>query len=109
MKNTAFTVRNETEIKVIHFDLLLAVTVDNYLCKFYIEGDDNFVCTKKLSDMERILPEYFIKIRRNTIINAEKIKSIQVKNCKICLLGNYMFSCTAKNIKTIKQFIDFHL
>ncbi|MDR0874467.1 MAG: LytTR family transcriptional regulator [Prevotellaceae bacterium] len=109
MKHTAFTVRNETEIKAIHFDSLLAVTVDNYLCTFYLEGNDEFICTKKLKDIERILPEYFIKIRRNTIINAKKVNSLQTKECKISLFGNHTFKCVAKNVRTVKQFIDFNL
>jgi len=106
-KYKVFTVRNETEIRMIRFDSLLAVTVDNYLCTFYMEKEENFTCTKKLNDVENILPEYFIKIRRDTIINSHKIKSLCIKDKKILLYSGYSFKYSAKNAKKIKKFVQF--
>ena len=97
-----FTVRNETEIKVIRFDLLIAITVDNYLCTFYIEGEKNFTCTKTLNKVENILPEHFIKIKRNTIINTRKIISLNTKERIILFYGNHTFKYAARNFKTIR-------
>ena len=107
MENIVFAVRNETEIKVIRFNSLLAITVDNYLCTFHIENEDKFTCTKKLNEVEKILPEHFVKIRRNTIINSHKIKSLHLKDKKILLDGEHSFKYVAKNVKSIKLFTKF--
>ena len=102
-----FSVKNEKEIKVIRINLLLAVTVDNYLCTFYIEGEDKFICTKKLSEVEKILPDYFIRIRRNTIINAHKIKSVNTRERKISLYDGAVFKYAVQNAKIIKRLVQF--
>lgn len=98
-----FTVRNETEMRVIRFDLLIAITVDNYLCTFYIEGEKNFTCTKTLNKVEKILPEHFIKIKRNTIINTRKIISLNTKERTISFYGDHIFKYAVKNFKKIKM------
>jgi len=102
-----FTVRNETEMKVIRFDLLIAITVDNYLCTFYIDGEDNFTCTKKLNKVENILPNYFVKIKRDTIINTRKIKSFNIKERKISLYGGHILKYAAKNPKITNKIREF--
>ena len=104
-KSERFAVSNETEIRVIYFDLLIAVTIDNYLCTFYIEGEKNFICTKELNKVENILPEHFVKIKRNTIINTRKITSLNTKERKILLYGNHNFKYAARNFKKIMTLI----
>ena len=98
-----FTVRSETEMKVIRFDPLIAITVDNYLCTFYIEGEKKFTCTKTLNRVENILPEHFIRIKRNTIINTRKIISLNTKERTISFYGNHIFKYAAKNFKKIRM------
>ena len=106
-KPELFAVRNETEIKLIRFDLLIAITVDNYLCTFFIDGEKNFICTKKLNKVENILPDYFVKIKRDTIINTRKIKSLNTKERKIILYGEYTFKYAAKNTEITKKIRTF--
>jgi len=106
-KQENIIVKNEREIIAIRFDSLIAVTIDNYLCTFHIDGGDRFKCTKTLGDVKKLLPDYFIKIRRNTIINAQKIKSLRSKEREIVLYDENTFKYAIQNGKIIKQYMKF--
>ena len=54
-----------------------------------------------LGDVKKLLPDYFIKIRRNTIINAQKIKSPRSKERKIVLYDGNTFQYAIQNSKII--------
>ena len=106
-KHELFIVRNEAKIKMIRFDLLTAITVDNYLCTFHIDGDEKFTCTKSLNKIENILPEHFVKVKRDTIINTQKIKSFNVKEREILLYCGHTFKYAVKKINIMKKITTF--
>ena len=96
---------NEKEIRMINTEKLLAVKVEDYLCTFYIEAEEQFVCTKSLTEIEKILPECFIKISRNTIINKNKCKSLRLKENKMILTSGDCFIYPKQNMKRIKELL----
>ena len=96
-------VRNEKEIRIILIDSLLSITVDNYLCTFYLENYIKFSCTKSLKDLESLLPEHFLRINRNIIINEHKIQSVDCKNKTILLISGDSYSYSVRKNNLIKQ------
>jgi DNA-binding LytR/AlgR family response regulator len=93
--------KNEQEIRIINVDELLAVTVTDYLCKFEIENSKDFICSKSLSEVEKLLPENFIRINRNAIINSYKIVGFNKKSRKISLTNNSEYNVSIRNLDKI--------
>ena len=98
-----FIVKNENEIRIIQGESLLAVEVNDYLCTFHIENESSFSCVESLEKTVAKLPDYFIRISRNCIVNTLHIKSIDFKNRKVKLSGNKVFSFSVRNAKVLKQ------
>lgn len=93
--------KNEQEIRVLNLDKLLAVTVQDYLCTFASINANDFVCTKTLSEIEAQLPDNFIRISRNTIINTNKITSFNKKRRKIILENNLEYDISVRKLDGI--------
>jgi|ERR1035437_4538938 DNA-binding LytR/AlgR family response regulator len=97
------TIRNEREIRIIHLDYLYAVTIENYLCTFFIENEKKFICTNSLKELLFKLPSNFIRINRSCIINLEKVESIDLKNNEILMPSNLKFMISIRNKKRLKD------
>lgn len=93
--------KNEQEMRVISIDELIAVSVTDYLCRFETESLKDFVCSKALCEVEKLLPKNFIRIHRNVIINSDKIIGFNKKNRKICLENNIEHVVSVRNVKKI--------
>jgi len=98
-----FSVKIGHELRIIHTESLLAVEVEDYLCKFYIENEPSFSCVESLQNMLSKLPDCFIRISRNCIINTLHVNSIDFKRREVKLSGNRIFSFSVRNIKTLKR------
>jgi len=104
MKETEIiTVASEKAIRVIQITSLFAIKVEDYICTFYIENEEEFSCTQSLKEIERMLPTHFCRISRNTMINIKKIKTIELKQKKIELVSGHTFSYSRRNAKLIKE------
>ena len=104
MKDTEIiTVANEKEIRVMQTASLLAITVEDYICTFYIENGEEFSCTQSMKEVERLLPGYFCRISRSTTINVRKIKTVELKQKKIELVSGHTFAYSRRNAKLIKE------
>jgi DNA-binding LytR/AlgR family response regulator len=97
--------KNEKEIRVISVNSLFAVKVEDYICTFYIENENDFSCTKSLKEIKLSLPDHFIKINRNTIINFKKMKSINLKRREIFMFSGNSFIYSACNYRLIREYI----
>ena len=97
------TVANEKAIRVIRITSLFAIKVEDYICTFYIENEEEFSCTKSLKEIEGRLPAYFCRISRNTMINIKKIKTIELKQKKIEMISGDTFTYSRRNAKLIKE------
>jgi DNA-binding LytR/AlgR family response regulator len=98
-----FIVNNETEIRAIYAENLLAVRVEEYICTFFVENEPPFSCTKSLKETVASLPDFFIQINRNCIVNADKIKSINFKNKEVRLTTGITFPFSVRNTKVLKK------
>ena len=97
------TVRNEGEARIIQLKSLLAVEVNDYLSKFYIENESSFSCVESLHKVQLRLPEYFIRISRNCVINTLHVKSIDFKRREVKLSGGKDFSFSVRNARVLKN------
>ena len=108
MNNTlseTITLKNEKEIRLINVEVLHAVEVKDYYCTFHVENKKNFTCTKSLKEIEGILPNHFLKISRSTIINTEKINSLNLSHRKIVLTSEISFTYSCRYSKLIKEWL----
>ena len=104
MKETGIiTVANEKGIRVMQAVSLLAITVEDYICTFLIENGEEFSCTQSMKEIEQMLPGYFCRISRNTVINMRKIKTVELKQKKIELISGHTFVYSRRNAKLIKE------
>jgi DNA-binding LytR/AlgR family response regulator len=100
---TSIVIRNEQEIRIIHVENLLAVKVENYICTFYVENETSFSCTKSLKETIAELPDFFLQINRNCIVNTNKIKTISLKHRKITIQGGITYSFSERNANSLKK------
>ena len=98
-----FSVKIGHELRIIDTKSLLAVEVNDYICKFYIEYDSSFSSVDSLKNILSKLPDYFIRISRNCIINALHIKSIDFKRREVKLSGDKIFSISVRNARVLKR------
>ena len=103
MDGEKLILRNENEIHFIKMGNLLAITVEDYLCHFHIENEAVFVCTKALKEIALQLPDYFIKINRNCIVNIKHVKSLCIKKKSVKLSSGLSFRYAIKYLKALEQ------
>ena len=96
-------VRNESEMRIIRFEFLLSIEVSDSVCTFYLENESPFSCVKSLREIQMKLPDFFIQIDRNCIINIRHVKSIDFKNREVKLTGNKVCSFSVRNAHVLKQ------
>jgi DNA-binding LytR/AlgR family response regulator len=99
-------VKNENEIRFIYLENLTAIRVENYLCTFFIENEARFSCTQSLKETATLLPDFFIQINRNCIVNVNKIKSIYLKDRKVLMQDNIEHPVSVHHIKTLKKYLQ---
>jgi len=97
------TVANEKGIRIIQVESLLGVKVEDYVCTFYIENGEFFSCTHSMKDVEKLLPEHFCRISRNTVVNIKKIKTIELRQREVVLTSGNAFSYSRRNAKLIRD------
>jgi len=90
--------KNEQEIRVIYLENLISVGVQDYLCTFTSENLPDFTCTHTLANIEKLLPENFIRISRNTIVNIENVISFNKKQRKILLSNNMEYRIAVRKL-----------
>lgn len=72
-----FTVRTGKKLKVFHIDQLDWVEADEYYCHLHIGGETHMI-RQTMSRLEgRLPPDRFARIHRSTIINLDRIASLE--------------------------------
>jgi DNA-binding LytR/AlgR family response regulator len=102
------TMKNEKEFRAIDTDEILYVEVNDYLCSFFIDKKgDVFVCTKSLKEAILELPDFFIKIRRNCLVNGKRFKCMTIiKKARVVVLDNgETLEISFRNVKPFIQAI----
>jgi len=96
-------VKTKEETRVIRVKLLLAVEVNDYVCRFHIKDEPSFSCTDSLSKIQTELPDYFFRISRFCIINVQYVQSIDSKRREVKLAGNLIFRFSVRNAHELKR------
>ena len=105
MDREKIIVRNDHEIRSIEIDRLLAIVVRDYLCSFYIENEPTFTCSKSLKEVNELLPDFFVRINRNCIVNAPRVKTVNLTTNLVIFSGNLSFKYSKRRIKLLKDII----
>ena len=90
-------------VHIIPTESLLAVEVNDYLCTFYMENEVPDICIESLQKVLSKLPDCFIRISRNCIINTLHVKSIDYKKRELKLTGGKVFRFSVRNAKTLRK------
>jgi len=91
--------RNENECRFIDLNKLLFICVDNYLCNFHLENRQKFTCTKSLTEVESVLPDYFFRINRNCVVNIYAVDTIHLRDRTLLLSNSAKFIVSHRKIK----------
>ena len=106
MEKQKLILRNEKEMRVIIIADILAIQIIDYFCTFHIEGESPFSCTKSLKEIIPLLPQNFMQVSRSSIVNLDKIKSIELKNKTISLGAGTKIGFSSRNEKKLKEHFD---
>lgn len=77
---------NEQEKRIIKFESIIYIIIDDYLSTFFMTNNQRFICSKSLYKIKISLPFYFFQINRSCIINLEKVVCIKRKTNHIVLI-----------------------
>jgi DNA-binding LytR/AlgR family response regulator len=100
------SIKNENENRLIVVEDIIAIKVNDHLCDFFIENSCKFSCIYKLSDIELMLPDYFCRVSRSSIINTKKIVSFCAKSKEIRLISNLYVTYSPDKIPILKQHLE---
>jgi DNA-binding LytR/AlgR family response regulator len=97
---------NETNMKVLTINTILAIEVEDALCVFYLENNQKFEFTNHLVNIETQLPEWFFRINKNTIVNAHKPADLCLKTRTIKVSGHpKIYTCSRDRLRQFRQYI----
>lgn len=97
------TVKNNQEIRIIPLMDLISIQVEDYFARFQIENSKEFCCTKSLKEMGAILPENFIRINKNCIVNLQKVQSFNITTKKLRLVNCSEFIVSVRSLPNLKM------
>jgi DNA-binding LytR/AlgR family response regulator len=103
MQKTKIIVRDEKILRSIDVSSLLAVTVDDYMCCFYIENEKELKCSMSLTSVIDQLPSNFMRIKRNCVINTEKMKMLDMKKRIVTLSKGINLIFSSRKSKEILE------
>jgi DNA-binding LytR/AlgR family response regulator len=100
--------RNENECRFIDLNKLLFICVENYLCNFHLENRQKFTCTKSLTEVESVLPDYFFRINRNCVVNIYAVDTIHLRDRTLHLSNSAKFIVSHRRIKQLQTALMSH-
>ena len=101
-----FTIKQGKESRVIQIDALSAVEVEDYICEFHIINEPSIYSVQSLREILLVLPDHFVKVSRNRIVNMLHVKSIDYNIRKLTLSCGKFFFFSVRNIKVLKSIFD---
>jgi len=92
---------SETKIDLINTTKITHITIDT--CSSYIHFADNskYSCNKSLIYFETTLPDTFIRVNRNSIINIEYIENINKIARKITIEKGVVLCISCRQMKNL--------
>ena len=94
--------KQKKNILFIDTDNIIAVEVEDYVCKCLLENGSAYSYAISLRKFEQKLPDFFIKISRNCLINSQKIKSIDLQKREINV-ADHTFNISYRNLTKIRR------
>ncbi|WP_186756029.1 LytTR family DNA-binding domain-containing protein [Echinicola salinicaeni] len=98
--------KNELEIAKIPIDAILSLEVNDYLLTCRTVWKRDFSYSKALSEIEKQLPSYFLRINRNTIVNLNKVQVVNFKERTIRMDDQLIYQISHRKVKIIRKAIN---
>jgi DNA-binding LytR/AlgR family response regulator len=92
-------------IQTVNIEELEAVVVDDYICTLFFKNGKKEWCVQSLKEMLLKLPDSFVKISRETIVNLEKIKEINLRKREINMESGQSFRFSVRKMKVLKDLL----
>ncbi|WP_081785569.1 LytTR family transcriptional regulator DNA-binding domain-containing protein [Saccharicrinis fermentans] len=109
MNTEKVLLKNETCIKQVRYSDITHISICGDCSTFMLNDTSSFSLSKSLNEISKKLPDYFIRVNRNYIINSEHIQEFRYKSRKITLEGNITFTVSHRNLKLVKDTFKRHL
>ena len=101
MQTDYIFIRTPDMIKRICTEYILFIVVDGDCLTFHMQDNEQFTCMKSLATIEKVLPDHFVRIYRNCLVNANKISEVNVRMRKVILVNGKELSISFRNMKKI--------
>ena len=99
---TKIPVKISKKLFFIDTEQLIAVKIEDYVCKCLFENNEQINFVISLRKLENKLPEFFIKISRNYLINTQKIKYIDLQKREV-KTEHHTFKVSCRNLTKIRH------
>ena len=106
MTNVQLFLKNENIIRRIKVDQIYYIKIVNQCVNVYLPKEKVFQTNFSLSEIEQLLPAYFLKIHRNCIVNIKKVIEFDIKNKKLLLINGKLLVVAVRKVKTVKDCLD---
>lgn len=103
MEKTFVAIKNCDAIMQLDANSILYVQVDLECASFYLADGSRYSCSKSLKNLISILPDFFVKINRNCLVNSHKIVEFKLKTRHVLLAGGYCLPVSTRNITAVKS------
>ncbi len=105
--NQFLTLKNEQEIVRVNLDDVLFFYVEKKMLTCKTENGEVFKCSQSLTWIETKVPEDFLKINRNVMINLFKMKRLERASRKLILLDGTAFKVSERRFsKLVKSIVS---
>jgi DNA-binding LytR/AlgR family response regulator len=101
MQPVFITIRSTGTIKRIDTEQILYIVADGDCLTFHMQNTEPFACSKALGVIEKLLPENFVRIYRNCIVNVNKTSEVNIRQRTIILVDGTELIVSFRNMKTI--------
>lgn len=102
MSHCLYFTRSMNKIKKIDLFEIYSVNVEKGLVTFNLK-ESKIISTETLNSVSNKLPDFFIKINRNVLVNGFKINEVDFKKRMMLLDNMEKYSVSIRRISTLKS------
>jgi len=98
MKRKSLVLECQKQIQCIKYKHIYFLQYQDGTITFHLADNKQILHAQLLKEVEAMLPEYFVKVNRNIIINLQHLVSYFKSSQKILLANGLEFTVTRRNV-----------
>lgn len=96
-------IRNNSHLFRIDLGKILFIRIDNYMATLVLKDKTAHTCCKSLKELTQALPDNFIRISRQSIVNMNAVVEIKTKAKRIVLTDNTEHKISSRKITALSR------